>query len=152
MFTFGFKRSLPAILRGLLLAGAIALPVGGLAALGLQAASADTYCTASPPDDGIVAGILYDNWINVYTDPGCSGSRQVQYRYNDTASSPISIDIDSIRAWLCGVQSTPANPPPYYGTSTEWDSNWSPLNSCGFQADQSTYFGSPVNTWTYSHI
>lgn len=152
MLQLKFGGSPAAILRWLLAAGAVALPIAGIASIGIQAARADMFCTSSPPDDGVVAGILYDNWINVYTDPQCSGSRHVRYEANDTASSPIIIDIDSLRAWLCGTPGTPANPPPYYGTATAATTNWSTSNSCGFQADQSTYFGTPVSTWTYSHI
>jgi hypothetical protein len=137
--------------------------VGGLAAatIGITLAASpgaanasSTYCTTSSPDGGTISGITYSNYINAYADAQCAPTpaRYVAYDSWSTASSAVYIDVDSVRAWVCGNFAGGSNPDPETTTAVEGWSGWSYANTCGFQADQSTYFGGVVDDWTYSHL
>lgn len=121
-----------------------------------RADAAATYCMTSVPDSGTVSGVTFSNHINAWTDPNAcpkdASSRQVAYDAFSQTNTAIYIDVNSVRAWLCGNTAGSSNPTAVTTTVVETWSSWSPANTCGFQADQSTYFGGVVNRWTYSNL
>lgn len=135
------------------------MPAIGLAAVELRgAAAATTYCTTSAPDGGSFGSVTYTSYINVYTDPDCDGddygNRYVAYDYYSTASSTIWIDMGQVRLWICGTQYVGPNPGGANAENVNVWSGWTISNSCGFQADVSTYFSRSGygSDWTYTNI
>ena len=137
----------------LLVVAGFLMPAVGFAAVRFQEASAaTTFCVRSTPDGGNFGTVSYTSYIDAYTDPGCTGNRYVGYDYYSTASATIYIDMGELRLWLCGAPWVGPNPGGYNTTSVNAWSGWTIPNTCGFQADVSTYFSRSGygSDWTYT--
>lgn len=141
------------VTRLLVLVGFL-MPALGLAAVELRgAAAATTYCATSAPDGGSFGSVTYTSYIDAYTDPACSGNRYVAYDYYSTASSTIYIDMGQTRFWVCGIPWLGNDPAGYNAYEVNVWLGWTALNTCGFQADVTTYFfrSGYQGDYTYTH-
>lgn len=114
--------------------------------------AANTYC-GRRTNSNFQSGVSVQNYIDVWTDPACTGNRYVAYDFYGTSSAVMDHQfIDFARAWLCG--SLAMNVQDIYVYNTNWTniwSGWAPSNTCGFQADQQIAFwkAGSVDVWTY---
>lgn len=127
-------------------------------ALTSNSTSAATVACGTRIQQGTVGGITWKNYIDVYGDPGCTGSRKVAYDFyaNSWASGQLyaidQIYVNYFRLWFCGsgpdgIAATPA----YNVSLVNWWSRWLTDNTCGFQADSSVRFvqAGVLDQWSY---
>ena len=143
--------------RALLLAFTLLSLVASLSLTSSTARAATVYC-GTQNQQNTVAGITWKNYIDVYTDPGCTGSRKVAYDYyaNTWASGQLyavdQIYLDYFRLWFCGFGPDGiASTPNYNVAGINWWSGWLTDNTCGFQADSNVRFveAGVLDQWSY---
>jgi hypothetical protein len=116
-----------------------------------------TYC-GKRIDEGTTNGISWKNYIDVYTNPACSGSRKVAYDFyaNTWVGGQLyAVDliyVDFWRLWFCGAGPDGFEELPSYNVwSVNWWPGWLTDNTCGFQADSHVHFydAGVLDKWSY---
>lgn len=136
----------------------VALAVSALAT-SKSAEAVTTYC-GKRIDQGVTDGINWKNYIDVYTNPDCTGSRKVAYDYyaNTWVGGQLyvidMIYVDFWRLWFCGAGPDGFEDWPSYNVSSvnAW-SGWLTDNTCGFQADSHIHFleAGRLDKWSYTY-
>ncbi|MFN0094709.1 MAG: hypothetical protein ACKVVT_08015 [Dehalococcoidia bacterium] len=139
----------------ILWAGLIApLIVGAILFVKPHSAQAVVWCGFNS-NFGTIGPYSLQNWIDIYSEPGCAGIRSRYYEHWGNSTGTLNrISFLNLRDWSCGTL--------YYSVPIGADNTaelgvnagWLPATSCGWQSDQNTRFRLTgyADVWRYINI